>query len=419
MISRHSFGTLTLAAVMCLALVETRAAAAPSLETFVLSTGGRSAGTFNPPCTSFRAPDPVFYFFGGWGVATPLAGLDTCGVAGGFDDVTSPSGPLSDERSLASSWPAIPTNTFSGSAAATANYGSLSAHAHAEFAGEFTNLNVTGSDGFGIADEGFTITSPSVANGQSGTVVFSITVTGAFSTTSNSAVGVQVSNRANGLAGGQPFQLFNCYLAGSATVVPNIYSWAGDDLSGFTRSPGGMSGSDQISSAPVPMVFGTSFDYKLGLMVEAVSALTSIVDSDFEAAITGIQVKGPGGVPVTDLVIVSASGTPYGAGGATAVADAAPDGIGDAAHLAAFPNPTRGDVELRFALPRPVVPRLNIYDSTGRRVRGLEDANVRAGVQSVLWDGRNDQGALVPSGVYFARVSWQDQSATTRVTLLR
>ncbi|MFN0151696.1 MAG: FlgD immunoglobulin-like domain containing protein [bacterium] len=300
-----------------------------------------------------------------------------------------------------------------------ANYGSLSARAHAEFAGEYTNLNTTGSDGFGIADEGFTITSPSVANGQSGTVVFTITVTGGFSTTSNSQVGVQLSNRANGLAGGQPFQLFNCYLAGSATEVPTIYSWAGDDLSGFNRSPGAMSGSDQITSAPVPMVFGTSFDYKFGLMVEAVSALTSIVDSDFEAAITGIQVKGPGGVPVTDFVIVSASGTPYGASGATAVGEPAPDGIGGTAQLSAFPNPTRGDVELRFALPRPVAPRVEIYDSTGRRVRGLDDANAREGAQSVLWDGRNDHGALVPSGVYFARVSWQDQSATTRVTLLR
>jgi len=417
---RHFFGVVpALAAVVGLALAAIPVAASPTLETFVLSAGGGSAGTFNPPCTSFYRPAPVFSFFGGWGVAIPQAGLDTCGVAGGFDEMTSPTGPLSDERSLVSSWPAIPTNTFSGSAAATANYGSVSAHAHAEFTGVFSNLNVTGSDGFGIAEEGFTITSPSVANGQSGTVVFSITVTGEFSTTSSSQVGVQLANRANGVAGGQPLLLFSCYVAGAATETPSLYSWSGDDLSGFTRTPGAMSGSDQITSAAVPIVFGTSFDYEFGLLVEAVSALTSIVDSDFEAAITGIAVKGPEGIPVTDFVIVSASGTPYGASGATAVGEAAPNGVGDAARLSAFPNPSRGDVELRFAMPRPVAPRVEIYDATGRRVRGLDDANARAGVQSVLWDGRNDHGAHVPSGVYFARVSWPDQSATTRLTLLR
>lgn len=417
--ARHWFGALTLAAVMCLALVETRASASPSLETFVLSAGGGSAATFNPPCTSFNRPAPVQNFFGGWGVSLPLAGLDTCGVAGGFDHLMSPTGPLTDTRSLVSSWPATPTNAFSGSAEATANYGALSAHAHAEFAGMYDNLNVTGSDGFGIADEEFTITSPSVSNGQAGTVVFTFTVSGAFSTTSNSEVGVQLANSAPGVVGGQPFLLFSCHLAGPASQTPSVFSWAGDDLSGFLRSPGAMSGSDEITGATIPIVFGTSFDYKFGLLVEAVSALTSMVDSDFDAEITGIQVKGAGGVPVTDFVIVSASGTSYGGGGATAVGDAALDAIGDAVQLSAFPNPTRGDVELRFALPRSAASRVEIYDSAGRRVRGLRDAGVGAGVQSVFWEGRNDRGALVPSGIYFARVSWPDQSATTRVTLLR
>lgn len=110
---------------------------------------------------TFGAPTAVQGFFGLWGVSVPIGGLGNCNVAGGFDDLTSPIGPLSHDRSLVSSWPAIPTDFFAGSATATTDYGSMSAQAHAEFNGEYTNLNVTGSNGFGIADEGFTITSPS------------------------------------------------------------------------------------------------------------------------------------------------------------------------------------------------------------------------------------------------------------------
>ncbi len=402
-------------AIIGLALCATPAAASPSLETFVLSAGGRSAATFDPPCTGGGSPAPVYDFFGVWGVGVPTAGLDTCGIAGGLTDVTSPAGPLSDTRSLASSWPAIPANTFSGSATAAANYGSMSAQTHSEFAGEFTSLNVTGSDGFGIADEGFTITSPSFANGEAGTVIFRVTVTGALSTTGYSEVGVQLFNRFNA---GQSYALFNCY-GFYATDLPNISSWSGGGLGGFALSPGAMSGSGEVTSAPTPIVFGTSFDYKLGLLIEAVSYLNSIVDSDFEATITGIEVKGPGGQPVTDFVIAAASGTPYGAGGVTTVGVFAPDGVGGAARLSAFPNPTRADVALSFALPGSVARRLDIYDATGRRIRQLDDASALGGSQSVVWDGRNDQGALVPSGVYFARLSWQDGSATTRLTLLR
>ena len=139
----------------------------------------------------------------------------------------------------------------------------------------------------------------------------------------------------------------------------------------------------------------------------------------FQAAISGIQVKGPGGEPVTDFVVVSASGTPYGAGGATAVDRFAPDGSGDFAHLSVFPNPASARVELRFSLPRPAAASLDIYDSTGRLVRRLDSASTREGMQSVLWDRRNDQGALMTSGVYFARLSSQGGTATTRITLLR
>lgn len=403
-----------LAILLALSLLATPVLAAPSLETFVITAGGRANATFNPPCTSGGSPTPVFDFFGVWGVGVPTAGLDSCNIAGGITDETALNGPLTRSRTLSSSWPAIPANFFSGSATGTANYGGLAAKAHAQFNGEDSNLNSTGCDGFGLADDGFTITSPSFANGVAGTLSFRITLTGAFSTTSLSQVGVHLANRVNT---GQLYTLFQCY-GFYASQNPSIYSWGGDDLSGLTLSPGALSGSVVISSAALPMVFGTQYNYKFGLLVEAVPGQSSTVDSDFRAAITGIIVKGPAGETVSSFVVTSASGTPYSASGVTAVDGLPPARVDDTATLTARPNPARAGVELRFALTRPAASRLEIFDSTGRRLRGLGEAQAVGGVQSARWDGRDESGIAMPSGVYFARLTWPGGSTTTRLTLL-
>jgi flagellar hook assembly protein FlgD len=47
---------------------------------------------------------------------------------------------------------------------------------------------------------------------------------------------------------------------------------------------------------------------------------------------------------------------------------------------------------------------LEIYDLTGRLVRTLLSGEVAAGNHSVLWDGRNERGTSVGSGVYFYRL---------------
>lgn len=405
---------LTLAAISSLALAVSPAAATPSLETFVLSAGGRSNSTFDPPCTSGGSPSPVYDFYGVWGVGIPNAGLDTCNVQGGIDDLTSASGPLQGNRSITSSWPASATNFFSGSSAATSNYGQLSAQGHSEFHGEFTNLNVTGAEGFGLAHEVFTITSPSVPNGGTGTILIRVTVTGGFSLTSNGWAGVQLSNRFNA---GQSYYLLSSY-GFYANTNPNLSSHDGAGLGGFVLSPGAMNGSGELASAATPIVFGTAFDYRLGLLAYAVSSFTSIVDSHFDAWITGIEVRDSNGQIVSDIAVASGSGTPYGAGGALAVEEWGHGSEGNSIRLSAYPNPARGRMDLSFNLPRAIATRLDIYDSSGRRVRQFEVA-AHAGSQSVAWDGRNDHGVVAPIGLYFARLSSLEWSATTRLMLLR
>ncbi|MBK8232895.1 MAG: S8 family serine peptidase [Candidatus Eisenbacteria bacterium] len=70
--------------------------------------------------------------------------------------------------------------------------------------------------------------------------------------------------------------------------------------------------------------------------------------------------------------------------------------------LLAYPNPSRGVVQLRLATPvGNSTLHASIFDPTGRRVRhltGPADA-------PILWDGRDDAGRPVTSGVYFARAN--------------
>jgi hypothetical protein len=78
-----------------------------------------------------------------------------------------------------------------------------------------------------------------------------------------------------------------------------------------------------------------------------------------------------------------------------------------------------GPVTLRFALSRPAVAQIDLFDIAGRRVRRLLAEPRGAGAQSMIWDGRSDGGAAVACGVYVARLTADRRSATARVIIVR
>jgi alkaline phosphatase len=60
-----------------------------------------------------------------------------------------------------------------------------------------------------------------------------------------------------------------------------------------------------------------------------------------------------------------------------------------------------------------------VHDAAGRRVRVLADVAMRAGPHRLLWDGRDEAGARVASGVYFVSVTGGGASGATRVVVSR
>jgi hypothetical protein len=83
------------------------------------------------------------------------------------------------------------------------------------------------------------------------------------------------------------------------------------------------------------------------------------------------------------------------------------------------PNPFNATTRIFFTLPRGGETTLRIYDVRGRVVRTLLNGPRSAGPQSIDWNGRNDNGANVASGVYFYRLHAEGQLFQRKMTLLK
>jgi hypothetical protein len=82
------------------------------------------------------------------------------------------------------------------------------------------------------------------------------------------------------------------------------------------------------------------------------------------------------------------------------------------------PNPSRAEVTISYSLSQAGPARLAIYDVQGRLVRSLIDGWRQAGGDAVVWDGRNDQGKPVSSGIYFYRLDAEGQSNVRKLMKL-
>ena len=85
----------------------------------------------------------------------------------------------------------------------------------------------------------------------------------------------------------------------------------------------------------------------------------------------------------------------------------------------AYPNPFNPATRIPFSLARPGRVELSVYDSAGRRIRRLEHGILAAGGHEALWNGLDDRGRAVSSGVYFVRLRAGTAEAAQTVVLLR
>jgi photosystem II stability/assembly factor-like uncharacterized protein len=84
-----------------------------------------------------------------------------------------------------------------------------------------------------------------------------------------------------------------------------------------------------------------------------------------------------------------------------------------------YPNPFNPTTQIRFGLPGNSEVSLKVYSITGQLVKTLLNNNFPSGFHTVTWDGTNQSGQTVSSGVYIYQLRAGDQIRTRRMHLLK
>ena len=84
-----------------------------------------------------------------------------------------------------------------------------------------------------------------------------------------------------------------------------------------------------------------------------------------------------------------------------------------------FPNPFNPSTTIVFSIQDPTRVTLSVYDVAGRQVRELVNERRERGAYKVEWDGRNDYGQAVASGVYFYRLTAGAFTDTRKMTMVK
>jgi hypothetical protein len=84
-----------------------------------------------------------------------------------------------------------------------------------------------------------------------------------------------------------------------------------------------------------------------------------------------------------------------------------------------IPNPFNPTTSISFTVPARSRVRLDVYDVEGRHVKTLFDDMIEAGTRSARWDGTNERGDQVGSGVYFYQLRTAETLLTRKMVLLK
>lgn len=147
--------------------------------------------------------------------------------------------------------------------------------------------------------------------------------------------------------------------------------------------------------------------------LQGTSVVWTVPEVETREALLRVMVfdsKGAMGYDTTDQPFVVTSG-------ATGVEQPAQPTVFALRHN--VPNPFNPSTLIRFDLPTAARTDLRVYDLRGRLVRTLVAQDMPIGYHSVRWDGTNDQGAQVPSGVYIYRIKAGDFRDQQRMVLVK
>lgn len=87
--------------------------------------------------------------------------------------------------------------------------------------------------------------------------------------------------------------------------------------------------------------------------------------------------------------------------------------------IANFPNPFNPTTTISFITPQAGTAKLTVFNIKGQRVNMLYNGLLSKGYHSIIWNGLDDRGTAVSSGVYFVRVEMNGMSQTHKMILIK
>ena len=84
-----------------------------------------------------------------------------------------------------------------------------------------------------------------------------------------------------------------------------------------------------------------------------------------------------------------------------------------------YPNPFNPSTKIEFNMPKAGHLSLKIYNVRGELIRTLIDESRGAGADHIMWDGTNDQGSNVSSGVYFYEARTAGEVQVNKMALVK
>jgi parallel beta-helix repeat protein len=169
------------------------------------------------------------------------------------------------------------------------------------------------------------------------------------------------------------------------------------------------------SRDPDGTIVSYRFDFGDGTVVgpQSASVATHVYGAGrWIAQVTVTDNAGASATASASVTVASLPAGPVGVGGG--------GGPGIRFGSAMLPNPLRSSASLVFATSRPGDASIQIFDLAGRQVRRIaREIFEPAGMHVVSFDGRGDDGALLPGGVYYYRIRSADGQKSGRFVIAR
>ena len=84
-----------------------------------------------------------------------------------------------------------------------------------------------------------------------------------------------------------------------------------------------------------------------------------------------------------------------------------------------YPNPFNPQTMINFYLPNNNYIEINIYDIKGKKVRTIYKGKLNSGYQSIKWNGMDDKGVSLSSGIYVLSLNYDNQVISNKMVKLK